>query len=344
MATAVALPPLSVERSRPGSSRGNEAVAGGATGNSAAPLSARGPLFGGSDSTFKHLTFDSSSRSVMGMPPNKAADRDRLRNKLMEVGQRFVGFDQVIESDTIQRRQVESAQRTAAQEVLLKLEKAMNSEIKRRVDANKHVQSLTEQLANDMLERLQASILVKTEKLASSLETLTLRGTALEKGIAQFRGELPSKLQVDTAALVKEITELRRHMETDRKSRVERDTVLLRRLAEMETHEASRFDQGSAQLQSAYNQFHEEIDGLGRTVEVSDSRTEKFRAFILEEIAGMKNTLTVCAQAREQTDDEIVQALTRYTDALQHGLRSANNGLSIEHGQIMQQYNIVNNR
>merc|ERR1712187_600678 len=102
-----------------------------------------------------------------------------------------------------------------------------------------------EQLANDMLQRLQSNITVRIEKLASSIESLTLRCSSLEKGISQFRGELPSKLQVDTAALVKEISELRRQMELDRKSRIERDTVLLRRLAEMESVEATHFDQGA---------------------------------------------------------------------------------------------------
>jgi len=53
-----------------------------------------------------------------------------------------------------------------------------------------------------MLQRLQSNILVRIEKLAASIESLTLRCTALEKGIGQFRGELPSKLQVDTAALL----------------------------------------------------------------------------------------------------------------------------------------------
>merc|ERR1719210_248424 len=93
-------------------------------------------------------------------------------------------------------------------------------------------------MANDMLEKLQANIVVRIEKLAASIESLTLRCSALEKGISQFRGELPSKLQVDTAALVKEITELRRHADDDRKSRIQKDTQLLRRVAEMESAEA----------------------------------------------------------------------------------------------------------
>lgn len=259
------------------------------------------------------------------MPTHKTEARGRLRNKLIDVGQRFVGFDKVIEGDTVKRRQQEMTKIAAAQDGLAKLEKAMNCEIKRRVGANNQVQNLTEQLANDMLERLQSNILVRIEKLAASIESLTLRCSALEKGIAQFRGELPSKLQVDTAALVKEITELRRHMDQDRKSRIERDTFLLRRLAELESAESAQFDNASSALHSNVDQLTQEIDGLARTDEVSDTRTEKFRAFILEEIAGMKNTLAVSTQAREQTDDEIVLALTQYTNALQKGLHSANN-------------------
>mmetsp|Transcript_102490 Transcript_102490/g.265042 ORF Transcript_102490/g.265042 Transcript_102490/m.265042 type:complete len:306 (-) Transcript_102490:161-1078(-) len=302
---AAAMPPL--ELPRPGSGRSHLADA---------PQSARGPPA----STFHHLTFDSSARGL----GDKSAERDRLRGKLIDVGQRFVGFDKVIEGDTVKRKQQEIKKFSAAQEGLMKLEKAMNCEIKRRVDANKQVQALTEQLANDMLERLQGNILMRIEKLASSIESLTLRCTALEKGIAQFRGELPSKLQVDTAALVKEISELRRQMEMDRKARIERDTVLLRRLAEMESSETAQFETGSSALQSGADQLKNEIDGLARSEEVNDSRIEKFRAFILEEIAGMKNTLAVSAQAREQTDDEIVQAMNQYTNALQKGLHSAN--------------------
>lgn len=269
------------------------------------------------------------------VPPEKMVERERLRTKLQDVGQRFIGFDKVIQEDTIKRRQNEVKNMSAAQDALLQLEKALNNEIKRRVGANKQVQALTETLANDMLERLQSNILVRVEKLASSIESLTMRASALEKGISQFRGELPSKLQVDTAALVKEISELRRHMEGDRKSRIERDTVLLRRLAEMETHEAQQFDQGTMSLEQAYDQLQKEIDGLARTEECNDSRTEKFRAFILEEIAGMKNTLAISSQSREQTDDEIVLALTRYTDALQHGLRSVNNEQDLRSPQAM---------
>jgi len=296
---------------------------GSASARGAPPASAA-VLSGGAQSSFRHLTFDSARGA-----PDKSSERERLRNKLIDVGQRFVGFDKVVEGDTVKRKQNDTHRIAAAQEGLSKLEKAMNCEIKRRVDANKQVQALTEHLANDMLERLQSNIMVRIEKLAASIESLSMRCFALEKGIAQFKGELPSKLQVDTAALVKEIAELRRHMEADRKKRIEKDTVLLRRLAEMESGEASQLEQGAATLDQNGRQLSADINALARSEDIGGessrtARAEKFRTFILEEIAGMKNTLAVAAHAREQTDDEIVQAMNQYTNALQKGLHTAN--------------------
>eukprot|EP00442_Polarella_glacialis_P005068 CAMPEP_0115164774 /NCGR_PEP_ID=MMETSP0227-20121206/73217_1 /TAXON_ID=89957 /ORGANISM="Polarella glacialis, Strain CCMP 1383" /LENGTH=298 /DNA_ID=CAMNT_0002577159 /DNA_START=81 /DNA_END=978 /DNA_ORIENTATION=- len=295
---AVSMPPLDLA-SRMGGVRPHTSQ------GFSSPMSAREPResvsagqSGGAG--FQHLTFDSSQQ--LG---EKSAERERLRDKLVDVGQRFVGFDKVIEDDSVRRRLQEVKKFQAAKKEWLGSRKL-------------------EQLANDMLERLQKSLLVKIEKIGCSTEDLTRRCAVLEKGIATFRGSLPTKLQVDTAALVKEISELRRIMELDRKSRVDRDTGLLRRLAEMEALEASRFGAGSEELHTVHAKLKEEINVIARTEEAGDDKSEKFRAFILEEIAGMKNTLGQSCQARETTDDEIVQAMNQYTNALAKGLVTAN--------------------
>eukprot|EP00929_Paragymnodinium_shiwhaense_P100728 TRINITY_DN6326_c0_g1_i1.p1 TRINITY_DN6326_c0_g1~~TRINITY_DN6326_c0_g1_i1.p1 ORF type:complete len:298 (-),score=105.61 TRINITY_DN6326_c0_g1_i1:165-1058(-) len=294
---AVALPPLDT-------AAGSSTPAKGGQGNGA----------------FQHLQFDSARGAA-----DKAAERDKLRNKLVDVGQRFVGFDKVIEEDTTKRRQQEVKKLAAAQDGLGRLEKAMNAEIRRRVEANKHVQTLVDHYASDMLQRLQSTIMGRIQNLTDSISGLNRRCAALETGMSQFRGELPSKLQVDTASLVKEISDLRRQMEVDGQQRVERDTALLRRLAETEHTEASQFDKAAAHLSAVFKQLKKEIDCLKHAEQVTEGRTEKFRTFMLQELVGMKNTLSLAAQSREQTDNEIVQAMNQYTNALQKGLHSANN-------------------
>merc|ERR1719464_1568975 len=143
----------------------------------------------------------------------------------------------------MKRRHGEIQKLATAQEGLAKLEKAMNCEIKRRVDSNKQVQCLTEQMANDMLERLQSTIMARIEKLAASIESLTLRCTAL----------------------VKEMNELKRHAEDDRKSRIQKDTQLLRRVAEMESAEAVQFETASTLLEHQVRELRAEIDAVARS-------------------------------------------------------------------------------
>jgi len=261
-----------------------------------------------------HLTFNSQqAREDKGV--------DKLRSKLIEVGQRFVGFDKIVEEETVKRKGLEKQRIAQVQEGLLKLEKALNLEIKRRVDANKTVQQMTDQLANGMLERLQTMILQRIEKLAGSIESLTLRCSALEKGISQFKGDMPSKIEVDTASLVKEISGLRQQMEQDKKERIQRDAAYLKRITEVEYGTDSKFESGFATLTQQTDAIKKDIASLSRT---DDSSEEQFRAFLLEEVAALKNTLAMASQGREQTDDEIVQAINQYTNALQKGLESAN--------------------
>jgi len=249
------------------------------------------------------------------------ATSGRLRSELVSLGERFIGFDKVVEEDTLKRKAAEANRMVEVQEGLVKLEKALNAEIKRRVEANKTLQQITEQLANDMLDRVQKKILRRMERLTSAIESLSTRCTTLERGIQQFKGELPSKLQVDTAALIREIAELKSAMEADKKHRIERDTQYLKRIAEVEYGIDSKFESSFAVLEQQTQALKQEIENLSRT---DDTSEEQFRAFILEEVSSLKNGLNLATQAREQTDDEIVQAINQYTNALQKGLRSAN--------------------
>ena len=65
-------------------------------------------------------------------------------------------------------------------------------------------------------------------------------------------------------------------------------------------------------------------DSLSEYKRVRDRGDEKFQAFVLEEIASMKNSLVVETQSREQSDEDIIQALNHYTKALQDALRIVN--------------------
>ncbi|KAF4687452.1 hypothetical protein FOZ60_003976 [Perkinsus olseni] len=263
-------------------------------------------------------------------PPRSAeATSERLRSQLLSVGERFIGFDRVIGEEAARRRTSEEHRITDLAETVSRLDKALSDEVRRRTESTNTLTRVTEQMANDMLEKLQNSVIGKLEQVTKLVENLALRTTTLERGMLQLRGELPSKLLVDASALQKEIRELGDRMSSERQLWAERDRRLLERLEEIGTglerkvaNECTAFDQQTAGLDREVEALRKTGNPGGPDYRVTEE--EQFRGFLLEELAAIKNGLQLETRARTEADDDIIAGVNQSADSLQRGLRCAN--------------------
>merc|ERR1719247_3861732 len=170
-----------------------------------------------------------TSPSAPSSPPARGAPEsvDKLRGKLLDLGSSFVGFDKVVEQDTFRRRQVEQQRIQEVLDGLARLEKAVDVEIRRRIDMNKATEDGMEKLLSDMLNTIQGRILQRFDRICQSMETLFERCSTLERGIQQLRGELPTKHQVESNHLVHSIRELTQDFDNDRKQRSDQANLFL---------------------------------------------------------------------------------------------------------------------
>jgi len=245
---------------------------------------------------------------------------DRLRGKLLDVGQSFVGFDRQVEDDTRRRRATELQRLGEIHEGLARLERALNVEIKRRIEISKSSHRTCEHVLGDMLGRVQSKLIERFEHLTHSIESLQGRCLTLERGMQQFRGELPSKLQVETASLVRGLQDLGQDFEVDRRRRSEQDAYFLRVISEAEHGVDVRMES--------------ELIGLERRAETLQQLSEDFAApnaeretaqeAVLQDIVTMKTAFAREKKVRQQTDDEVVQAINEYTGALHRSIGTAN--------------------
>ncbi|KAF4677004.1 hypothetical protein FOL47_004002 [Perkinsus chesapeaki] len=220
-------------------------------------------------------------------------------------------------------------------ETVSQLDKALSDEvrratIRRRTESTNTLNKMTEQMANEMLDKLQSRVLGKLEKATKAVEALAMRTTTLERGMLQFRGELPSKLLVDASALQKEIRELGDRMGSERKLWLERDRRLLERLDEIGTglehkvaNECNVFDQQTSGLDKDVEALRRSGNAGGPDCRITED--EQFRGFLLEEMAKIKNgkerppPALVChrvgvhleTRARTQADDDIIAAVNQ---------------------------------
>ena len=246
-----------------------------------------------------------------------------LRARLLTVGESFVGFDRAMEAETRRRKQREEEEFADFEEDMLRLQKAIAKEVKDRVDDVRNTQFLTQAAANAMLDRLQEDCIARLTAIGEMFEKLNVRVATLEKGIKQFKGELPSKLLVDTAALVKEVSEARLTLE-------DLDTVWRVRGEEVER----RVAQIDGQVSQSADQM---LNILGQQMAVTviecealcqpqdQSKEDKFREFVLEEFATVKSALMLENDSRQRGDDEILEAIQFYSQALQRHIERSPN-------------------
>lgn len=245
----------------------------------------------------------------------------RLRSQLLNMDGRFAGFKTLVQDDTKRRKAAEDQRHRDLRESILRVEKALNTEIKRRVEANRVLQQVTEQLANDMLENLQKKITERLQHLTECLTQLVGRCETLERSVAQLRGDLPSKLQTDTMELLREVRDLRDAAEEENRKNNEMDSQMFKRIAQLDFALDAKMEVEEGALIEQINTIKTEIEVLKCG---EDSNEQKFHMFVKEELAALSSALKLASQARDQSDDEIIGAVNAYTNALQKGLRNAN--------------------
>jgi len=104
-------------------------------------------------------------------------------------------------------------------------------------------------------------------------------------------------------------------------ARKEREVAISKKLSEHETRTQAAFEAQGGNREQKYSSLRAELDQIKLRREKGD---DKFQTFILEEVAAAKNGLVDESHAREQADDDIVQALNHYTKCLQDALRIIN--------------------
>merc|ERR1719386_641251 len=203
----------------------------------------------------------------------------------------------------------------------MKLEKTLNSEIKRRVEANKALQGMFESQIATVQDKLEAIFVERLDQLQASVDSLNDRMGIVERDFSMEREKYIRDIEDKNAMVAKDVNNLQNAFENEKVDRKEREFLIAKKLGDHETRTQGKFEQEQGAREQKYQSLREELEESKRMREKGD---EKFQTFILEEVAALKNGLVMESQAREQADDDIVSSLNHYTQVLQEGLRVVN--------------------
>jgi hypothetical protein len=241
-------------------------------------------------------------------------ESSKLRGQLLRLGERFIGFDKLVESESRQARQQENRRSDLLLTAIGELEKGVHGEIKARAEANRQFQADIELFSNTVFEKMQNRVGKRLERVLGEIDMLETRCVTLERGLQQFRGEVPSKLLVDTAALVKEMNDLKSKLQDDVQVWRARETALMRKFdSALKTVVLSveKFETAEADL---LNKIRAELQTLSGASHVKHET-------VVSEISLIRQSIQLEEETRKYADAEILTAVNSYSGVLQKGLK-----------------------
>ena len=157
--------------------------------------------------------------------------------------------------------------------------------------------------------------------IEKATESISTRLAALESEFATERERYIADISEKTASVARDIAQLQISVNHDKGNRSEKESALVRKLAEVDLNIEGKLQNDRLAVEQKFASLR---DALAEYKKVRDRGDDKFQGFVLEEIAGLKNSLVIETQSREQSDEDIIQALNHYTKALQDALRIVN--------------------
>lgn len=258
------------------------------------------------------------------IPPPKAMDpvpATATQAKIGALREKFAGFQNQWESETKSRIDRDCTKLDGVKDTMVKLEQTLNSEIKRRVEANKALQAMFESQISSIQDRLEQVFTDRLDKLQVGVDAVHDRMSAVERDFTLTREQYIQDIEDKNSVVAKDTNGMQNAFENEKIDRKERELAISKKLGDHEARTQGALEAQAGSREQRYQSLRAELEEIKRVRQQGD---DKFQTFILEEVAAVKNGLVAESHAREQADDDIVQALNHYTKCLQDALRIIN--------------------
>lgn len=198
-----------------------------------------------------------------------------------------------------------------------RLEGALAAETRRRVDATTRLDELSRTQVYEVEERLKTQLQEDNTRLQVRLDALECRVARLEEKWEIEAENQARSVRATADDLNRAVTALRDHQATERKERLKREGYLLQQVEDHKRECQELWDKERQDRTGRLESLETQVASHEARLVLQQTRYEER---IDEELAALRDELEAEVQERQIQDEEIVAAMNRYTQQLQHSL------------------------
>ena len=200
---------------------------------------------------------------------------------------------------------------------LNEMDVSLSQEIKRRIEGSASLQEQCKAQVQAMEDRLTQTMMDKLHLVTERLDALESKVTELNDRLQQERTKIPKDIETRGHELQTMLQTFQKEFTTERRDRLTREGRIMKQLTDQAKNMSQQWNQEIAQREETVLALKERLTSHEQHRAKAD---QEFETLIEKELKALRMDVEREVQERKMEDDEIVEALNRYTDNLQASL------------------------
>ena len=171
--------------------------------------------------------------------------------------------------------------------------------------------------------RLESKFDALSTELRQAMDILQKQFHEIREGLREERTQRRIDVEQLGELVVERVEAVEASIDDERVARLERETVVLKRVGEDVRKISEKVDEESAHREKALEMIQSDI---ARLQDKESTASDSFQNAVLSEIQNVKRALNEEQQERIGEDARIIDAVNDYTRVMQEGLRLVNRG------------------
>jgi chromosome segregation ATPase len=197
------------------------------------------------------------------------------------------------------------------------MDRSLAQEIKRRVEGNKALEMKAREEIAAMEKRLMLVLDDRVQSFRHNLNLLEEKVRELNERLEEEKRNIPHDIEQKGKELKEMLQEVQNEFSVERRDRLAREGKLMKQLNDHHQHISERWRQETEERTRDAEELKSRLEHHENNRANAD---EEFESLITSELKALKDALEQETMERKVEDDEIVEALNRYTANLQKSL------------------------
>jgi len=239
------------------------------------------------------------------------------KTKLRAVVGDATTFQKLMKERTKERKEKDDHSVAELRIKMSAMEDALSAEIKRRLSMKKTIQTHCDEQMARLQKHFETSLKDKMTFATERMDALEHAVSDLDRRLTAASETIPSDINKKGKELTQLVEKMREELQLETSHRRRREELIETQILEFSKKMTSELDDHKMERETG-------IEELRRMILTNESgrkeADDKFERLIESELAALREEIEVEVRERKMEDDEIVEALNRYTENLQASL------------------------